>query len=151
MPSCVTPPSADPELSSFRPNIDKNPLTRLFIMQVSTAGWKEKAFSISCPPSTVRMNDPSGLGNYRTFIHLFTKAIKWLNEVNLNKLHLAKSLDQSFILVFFFFKLELGNKVNSFWVVEIERMKFGRYKATLKREKFTQENKKPTHFRTVSI
>lgn len=69
-------------------------------------------------------------------------------------LHLAKSLDQSVILgffLFFFFKLELGNKVNSFWVVEIERVKFGRYKATLKREKFTQENKKPTHFQTGSI
>lgn len=66
-------------------------------------------------------------------------------------LHLAKSLDQSVILGFFFFKLELGNKVNSFWVVEIERVKFGRYKATLKREKFTQENKKPTHFQTGSI
>ena len=43
--------------------------------------------------------------------------------------------------IFFFFKLELGNKVNSFWMVEIEMVKFRRYKATLKREKFMQEKK----------
>lgn len=71
------------------------------------------------------------LENIYSFIYKSNKMTKWSQSKYATSGQKSWPICYSWI---FFFKLELGNKVNSFWVVETERVNW-KYKATPEKRK----------------